>query len=319
MLAWRGVVAFVGSLVLAAPCPAQSEPSALTFEHVLTFGSEGIGEGQFKYLEDFAFTKDGRLLVTDAAHAWVQVFDKRSGKFLARFGGKGEADHNLEKPEGIAIDAEGNVFVADYNTGYVKKYSPTFQWLATFSEYGSEPGQLMKSELMDIRGDRLYIPDIGNHRVSVFSLDGRFLFDFSGPGSAPGRLNVPEAAKFGPDGRLYVTDLQNDRVQVFDAEGAFLATWGRTGSGKGQLKSPSGLAFDAVGNVYVAEIGNDRVQVFTKDGAYLAAFGRRGKGVGEFDNLHGLAVDPETGLLYVGDTGNHRVQVFKIVRPPRVR
>src|SRR5215475_1783263 len=67
-------------LALAVPAQAQD----VKFEHVMTIGLEGTGEGQFKYVEDFAFSKDGRLLVTDAAHAWVQVFDKSSGKFISR-------------------------------------------------------------------------------------------------------------------------------------------------------------------------------------------------------------------------------------------
>ncbi len=46
----------------------------LRFEHVMNIGSKGDGKGQFKYVEDFDITKDGRhILATDAAHAWVQV------------------------------------------------------------------------------------------------------------------------------------------------------------------------------------------------------------------------------------------------------
>ena len=303
------------TMMLADVSGARS--SGLTFEHAMTIGSEGSGPGQFRYVEDFALTSRGQLLVTDASHSWVQVFDKRTGKFLTRFGGKGEDDHNLEKPEGIAVDPEGHVFVADYNTGYVKKYSPNFEWLLTFSEYGSEPGQNMKSEFMSIRDGRLFLPDVGNHRINVFDLSGKFLFIFSGPGTDPGRLNNPEAAKFGPDGSLYVTDLKNDRMQVFDADGSFLRGWGRTGSGEGELKSPSGLAIDRSGNVYVAEIGNDRIQVFDPRGSFITALGSKGSGPGQFKNLHGLAVDDETDMLYVADTGNNRVQVFKITRAGR--
>jgi DNA-binding beta-propeller fold protein YncE len=287
----------------------------LAFEHVMTIGSEGTEPGQFKYVEDIAFTKDGHLVVSDAAHAWVQVFDKRSGKFLARFGGKGDDDHSLEKPEGIAVDPEGNIFVADYNTGYIKKYAPSYQWILTFSEYGSNKGQNMKSEFMDIRDGRLYLPDAGNHRVNVFDLSGRSLFDFGGLGSEPGKFNTPEAAKFGRDGRLYVADLKNDRVQIFDADGNFLQTWGKSGSGPGEFKSPAGLGIDGVGNAYVTEIGNDRVQVFDKNGGFLAMWGRKGSGKGEFSNLHGIAIDNETGLIYVADTGNNRVQVFRALKP----
>ena len=66
--------------------------SELKFEHVMSIGSEGDGPGQFQYIEDFAFTRDGHLLATDAAHAWVQVFDRSSGKFMSRFGGKGDQE-----------------------------------------------------------------------------------------------------------------------------------------------------------------------------------------------------------------------------------
>jgi DNA-binding beta-propeller fold protein YncE len=293
---------------------ALADTQRISFEHLMTIGSEGTGPGQFRYVEDFALTASGQLLVTDASHAWVQAFDKRTGAFLARFGGKGEQEHNLDKPEGVAVDPDGHVFVADYNTGYIKKYSADFKWMLTFSEYGSAPGQNMRSEFMDIRDGRLFLPDIGNNRVSVFDLEGKFLFAFGGPGSEPGKFNTPEAAKFGPDGNLYITDLRNDRVQVFDAEGKFLRTWGRSGSGIGELKSPSGLAFDRQGNVYVAEIGNDRIQVFDPYGRSIAAFGSSGSGVGQFRNLHGLIFDKEADALYAGDTGNNRVQVFKITR-----
>src|SRR5215212_5913024 len=97
--------AFVASTI--AICTAFGSYGALaqdkvTFEHVMNIGSTGTGEGQFKYVEDFAFTKDGHLLATDAVHAFVQVFDKTSGKFISRFGGKGDDDKHLDKPEGIA-------------------------------------------------------------------------------------------------------------------------------------------------------------------------------------------------------------------------
>jgi hypothetical protein len=91
------------SVALALSSAVVAHAAGLKFEHVMNIGSEGFGEGQFKYVEDFAFSKDGHLLVTDASHAWVQVFDKTSGKFLARFGGLGDDDHHLDKPEGIAV------------------------------------------------------------------------------------------------------------------------------------------------------------------------------------------------------------------------
>src|SRR3978361_58572 len=96
-------LALVATVLLGA---GSASAAGRMFEHVLNIGSAGDGEGQFSYVEDMAFTRDRRLLATDASHAWVQEFDKNTGKFLARLGGKGEADHQLDKPEGIAVDPE---------------------------------------------------------------------------------------------------------------------------------------------------------------------------------------------------------------------
>lgn len=291
--------------------PGLLRASVPAFAPAFTFGTRGSGPGQFEYVEDFAFTRDGHLLVTDAAHAWVQVFEAGTGRFLTRFGGKGDGEENLDKPEGIAVDPAGNIYVADYNTGLIQAYDPAFRWTTTFGGYGSAPGQLLKPEFMAVHDGRLYVPEAGNHRVSVFALNGTFLFRFGGPGTEPGRMNNPEAIKPGPDGQLYLTDLRNDRVQVFDAEGVPLRAWGSTGTAPGQLRSPAGIAVDAAGRIYVTEIGNDRVQVFDAMGVPLGAWGQKGGGPGEFANLHGIAVDSRSGLVFVADTGNHRVQVFR--------
>jgi DNA-binding beta-propeller fold protein YncE len=313
MIRYALILSAVAAGLAFATNGAQAEDQAIKFEHVMTIGSQGTGEGQFEYVEDLAFSKDRHLLATDAANAWIQAFDKTTGKFVGRFGGKGESDANLDKPEGIAVDPQGNIFVGDNNSGFVKKYDASYKWLLTFSEYGLEKGQNIKSEFMDIRDGKLYMPEAGNHRVDVFDLNGKFLFDFGGAGAEPGKLDSPESAKFASDGKLYVADLKNDRVQVFDGAGKFVMTWGNTGAGPGAFKSPAGIGIDKNDNVYVTEIGNGRVQVFDKDGKFIAMWGKKGTGNGEFDDPHGIIVDKATGLVYVADTGNKRIQVFRPV------
>lgn len=289
---------------------------AMEIDHVMTFGSEGDGEGQFRYVEDFALALDGNhLLVTDAATAWVQVFDKKTGKFITRFGGKGDEDRNLDKPEGISVDPNGNVWIADYNTGEVKIYDKKYQWIKTFSGYGSGPGENMKSEFTDIRDGYYYMPEAGNHRISVWDLEARFIFSFGEPGVGLGQLNNPEAAKFNGKGELIVSDLKNDRLVVYRVspdkkEAKALRTIGVSGSEIGQLKACAGVGIDKDDNVYVGEIGNNRVQVFSPVGESIAIFGNKGSGTGEFGNIHGVFVDKSTGWIYVADTANNRVQVF---------
>ncbi|MEZ4528997.1 MAG: 6-bladed beta-propeller [Desulfobacterales bacterium] len=288
----------------------------MEFRHVMTFGSEGEGEGQFRYVEDFALAANGQdLLVTDAATAWVQVFDKKTGKFITRFGGKGDEDHNLDKPEGISADPKGNIWVADYNTGEVKIYDKEYKWIRTFSEYGSGPGQNMKSEFTDIYQGYYYMPEAGNHRVSVWDLDANFIFSFGKKGSGLGEMDNPEAAKFNSRGELIVSDLNNGRLIAYKVSPAqkqaeVLRTIGSPGSEKGRLKACAGVGIDKDDNMYVGEIGNDRVQVFSPDGESIAMWGKKGSGTGEFGNIHGVFVDKESGWVYVADTANNRVQVF---------
>jgi len=304
------VLAAAAFLTLAVAVCTNGHTEELKFKHLMSVGTRGTGPGQFKYIEDFDITADGNILATCAAHAYVQVFNKTTGEYVTRFGGKGDDDKHLDKPEGIAIAPNGDIFVADYNTGYVKVYNKHFHWMFTFSEYGSAPGENIKSEFMSIYQGLLYLPEAGNHRVSVFDLDGNFVSMWGEKGSGSGQLNNPEAAKVNSRGEVFVADLKNDRIQVFSTKGNLLWVWGTSGSEPGQLKKPAGVGIDKHDNVYVAEMGNNRVQVFTREGRHITMWGSKGSGDGQFGNLHGLIVDKKTGWVYVADTANNRYQVF---------
>lgn len=282
--------------------------AGMEFEHVMNIGSKGTGNGQFQYVEDFAWSIDGKLLATDAINSNIQLFDKTSGKFISQFGGKSTG---FEKPEGISVDSSGNIFVADYQAGFIRKYSKDFKQLKQFSGLGAAPGQTEKSEFTDIYDGLLYVPEQGSHRVDVFDLNGNFKFMFCKQGTGPGELTKPEAAKFNSKGVLYVVDLGNHRVQLFDKTGKYIKEFGKKGTGPGEFQRPAGLAFDKDDNVYVTEIDNNRIQVFDPDGKPLAMFGKDGTGNGEFKNLHGMIIDKATGWLYIADSGNNRIQVFK--------
>ncbi|MBT8478819.1 MAG: 6-bladed beta-propeller, partial [Gemmatimonadetes bacterium] len=160
------LLAFLLSLV--AGCAFQAE-DAETIEFVHAWGSEGSGDGQFLYIETFAFDSQGRLLVTDALRSDVQVFTP-DGRFVTKFGGKGSHPGNLVKPEGIVVDERGNIYVGDYLSGHIKKYDANFRHLDTFSSLGSEPGQTMEAEFMTLASnDLIYVAEAGNHRISAFS------------------------------------------------------------------------------------------------------------------------------------------------------
>ena len=289
---------------------ANGKPSG--FVHVMTFGSRGEGSGQFNYVEDFDLSADKRyLLATDAENATVQVFDKTTGTWVATFGGKGDKPESLVKPEGVSVAPDGRIFIADYTTGFVKVYGPDYTHKKTFSRFGSEPGENIKSEFTCIHDGRYYMAEQGNHRVNVWDLDGKFLFTYGKKGVEKGEMNAPQACKVNSRAEFFVADLGNNRIQVFDKDGKLLRVWGTAGSKPGALRAPAGLSMDKHDNVYTTEITTCRVQVFDRMGELITSFGRKGSGTGEFGNLHGCLVDKDTGWLYVADTANNRVQVFK--------
>ncbi len=108
-------IVIVVLLALLTGCGERAHDT-ISVEFVRQWGSAGTGDGQFLYLEDFAFDGQGRLLVTDALRADVQVFTT-DGRFVTKSGGKGDRPRSLVKPERIAVDKIGNVYVVDYFSG----------------------------------------------------------------------------------------------------------------------------------------------------------------------------------------------------------
>ena len=138
------------------------------------------------------------------------------------------------------------------------------------------------------------------------------------PGAAEDQLFAPRNVAVADDGAIYVLDSGNQRVQVFE-DGVLTNSWGGPGSGPGQFSpegdGPWGIAVDDE-FVYVADTWNHRIQKFTRDGQFVASFGQSGdpltapnNGLGIFFGPRAIALVGED-LLYVTDTGNHRIQIL---------
>lgn len=287
-------------------------------EFVSSWGHRGVGDGEFQYIEDFALDASGNLLVTDALRADIQVFSL-NGRYLSKFGGSAAKEgkdkkDKFEKPEGVAVDPEGNIFVADYLSSLIKKFSKDRNHMKTFSSIGSKPGQTIEPEFMDFTPNGyLYVADAGNHRIDVFDRNGTFKFSFGGSGNEPGKMHRPEAAKYSAAlKRIYVTDYGNHRMQIFTLDGKFIQLFGSEGDGPGQVRKPTGITIDKNGDVYVCDLGNSRINVYNAAGQFKYSFGKPGHGNLEFENLHGIIVDSERNL-YIGDTGNNRIQKVKVL------
>ena len=171
--------------------------------------------------------------------------------------------------------------------------------------------------------DDFYIADSRNHRILHIASDGSLLHEWGTyadavAGDAPiGTFNEPWGVAVGPDGSVYVTDTWNHRVQKFTEDGNPITMWGQFGQpilGDTQSASsfwgPRGIAVDDNGHVLVTDTGNKRIVVFDEDGNYITEFGTAGFDPGQFDEPVGLAIAPNSGMVYVVDTWNQRIQGF---------
>ena len=144
-------------------------------------------------------------------------------------------------------------------------------------------------------------------RVQHLDRNGKWINEWRMPDWQKGK---PVGVSVGPDGNVYIADTHYYRVRVYTPGGEFVRQWGSEGTGPGQFTYPTDVAFDDAGNVYVSEYGdNDRIQVFDAAGKYLREFGTFGDGDGQFMRPQSMVI--ADGLVYVTDSSNHRIVVFR--------
>jgi DNA-binding beta-propeller fold protein YncE len=235
---------------------------------------------------------------------------------VMKIGQAGVDDGEFSSPTGLALDAEGNLYVADTDNHSIQKFDKDGKF---FGRWGSEPGA-QEGQFYYPRGlatgkdGEVYISDSGNNRVQKLDAEGNPMhawgkFGFAWRGAGMGKFDVPWGIATDKDGNLYVSDTSNARIQKFQADGTPLMKWGRDGSFDGAFFFPRGIAVDLVGNVFVADEGNHRIQKFDTRGSFLTKWGKEGSGPGQFKTPWGVACDA-LGNVYVVDQGNHRIQKF---------
>ncbi|WP_456044113.1 NHL domain-containing protein [Streptomyces rubiginosohelvolus] len=179
-----------------------------------------------------------------------------------------------------------------------------------------------------------YVSDYSNHRVRAITTDGK-ISTVAGTGAAgsggdggpatKAQLNCPRQIAAGRDGAVYIADAGGHRLRRMGPDGIIttVAGTGTAGSGgdggpatKAQLNKPFGVAVDGDGAVYVSEFGGHRVRRIGPDGvistiAGTGAAGSAGDGgpaaKAQLNSPYGVTVD-STGVLYIADSGQHRVR-----------
>lgn len=224
-------------------------------------------------------------------------------------------DDPLAAPAGVAVGADGTVYVIDVTNDQIRVFNPDGSPKVTWGKSGDGPGEFGFSfdfnwgDLAVAPDGNLYVLDPNLARIQVFTPDGTLLFGFGERGSGDGQMLYPSGIGIGPDGNAYIGDYQNHRVQVFAGDGTFLASWDGTKGGGAPLAGPADVAVDADGIAWVTDDILQKVIGFAPDGTIAGSFGKIGATPGEVRGPWGIAVNA-AGSIFVADYGNDRVQQF---------
>ncbi|MBZ0293917.1 MAG: hypothetical protein K8L99_15235, partial [Anaerolineae bacterium] len=235
------------------------------------------------------------------------------------YGSMGSQQGQLNRPLGVAVGADGMVYVAEEGNNRVSVFNPD----GTFNRILGQDGDT--NNLTFTRpngvslgpGGNVYVADTWNYRIQAISPQGQMLNVWGERGEfGTNAEQDPVYGLWGPrevavdaNGRVYVADTGNKRIRVYTQTGDFVRDIGRGGSGPGQLDEPVGLAVYPDGRLFVADTWNRRITVFDTDGIYLYDFPVRGW-YEELGNRPYTALDTDRGFVYVTDPDAGRVLVY---------
>jgi sugar lactone lactonase YvrE len=239
----------------------------------LSFGSEGIGPGNFKDARSIAVDAEGHIYVGEYSGGRIQVFDP-SGKFLTQW----TVDRRMPL-RGMAADRRGSVYVVQ--SGAIRRYE---------GATGRDLGTLASGGYDDVAATA----DGGLVAYSFQARDDISRLDTSGRvtkvirAAISGQTDKSELnARVACDGagNVYALGTFNNAVFKFSPEGKFLTQFGSDGDQAGQFRAPSAIAVDNQGRVYVSDFKG--VQVFDRQGRYLGLIKVRGAASGLVFNDRG--------------------------------
>ena len=206
--------------------------------------------------------RDGNIVVLEPHYQRVNYYSPQ-GVLLSQFGQYGTNAGQLSLPRAVAVNSRDEILVSEYEgIERVQQFAPRgTRLLNSFGRAGNGPGEFNRAEGLFVDAqDRVYVADSCNHRIQVFSADGKFLRAYGKAGSGPGEFSYPYDICVDQAGRQYVCEFGNSRLQVFDAHDQLIEVIGGPGADPGQFSNPWSIALDSAGNLYVADSQNHRVQ-----------------------------------------------------------
>lgn len=274
--------------------------SSMLFAHrVMSFGSQGIGQGMFKDARAIGVDGSGNIVVADYGDGRVQVFGP-DGKFISLFNITGTAKyHNIL---GMAVSRDGRIYIAALN-------------VLIYDEKGQMLGQISGSGYDDVTlGADGTLYALAGEDIFRFKSDGsvdlqisKAVSNISGQPSGSPRLAVDGS------GNMFIVDDSAEAVFKYSPEGKFIDQFGEPVQlgycrncntfQPGKFYKPNGIAIDSNGRIFVSDF--DATQALDPTGKYLNNLS---------GGFFGIALD-EQGNLYATAINDHNVVKYQIQKP----
>ncbi|XP_078691194.1 tripartite motif-containing protein 2-like [Branchiostoma floridae x Branchiostoma belcheri] len=227
-------------------------------------------------------------------------------KLLKTVGKRGSGDGQFYCPTSLAVTADGDIVVTDYNNKrlhfldkdgtFKKKIDLRFKpWSVAVLPNGEllVTGDGHRIHVLDKRGREsrviqvtgaeekgetirgIAVDGLGRiivtigYQVFVLSPGGDVILKFGDKGQGQQLLSSSLRVTVNSSNQIIISDYGNNNLKIFDSAGRHLFTWGSRGSGPGQLIGPCCVITDSENNIIVADCRNDRVSLFSRDGTFI--------------------------------------------------
>ena len=296
--------------LLAAPASAQVFRIETILGDFDPLETVPLAEARVRFPSALAIDSAGNLYFVDQDTYRVRKVDASgqvstiAGSGLPGFSGDGGPATSArlgDRVEGLAVDGDGNIYIADTGNYRIRKVdrSGIISTIAGTGAFrtGGDGGPAKIAGLTAIGGlavdtaGNLYVADTWDDRVRRIDANG-IISTVAGTGDAgrsgdagpavEARLDRPEGVAIGPSGDIYIADTDNHLVRRVDASGTIttiVGTGDRGYSGDGgpateaALSEPRAVAVDSVGNVYIADSANGIVRRVAADGTISTVAG----------------------------------------------